>query len=82
MIPRIASLDRMAITKEIRRANLDGSNIEDLITTGLKCPSGIALDLRRPLLDIVPGACPNTVNAPLPVGVRSPGEGIGVDTWR
>ena len=30
---------------KIQRANLDGSNIEDLITTGLDIPSGIALDI-------------------------------------
>jgi len=29
----------------IKRANLDGSSIEDLITTGLGFPSGLALDL-------------------------------------
>jgi subtilisin family serine protease len=29
----------------IRRANLDGSNIEDLVTTGLTCPRSIALEL-------------------------------------
>ncbi len=32
-------------THKIQRANLDGSNIEDLITTGLIYPEGIALDL-------------------------------------
>ncbi len=32
-------------THKIQRANLDGSNIEDLITTGLIYPQGIALDL-------------------------------------
>ena len=31
---------------KIQRANLDGSQIEDLITTGLREPWGIALDLR------------------------------------
>ena len=31
---------------KIQRANLDGSNVEDLITTGLRYPIGIALDLR------------------------------------
>ena len=30
---------------KIQRANLDGSNVEDLITTGLGSPTGIALDL-------------------------------------
>ena len=32
---------------EIQRANLDGSNVEDLITTGLSTPYGIALDVGR-----------------------------------
>ncbi len=32
-------------TDKIQRANLDGSNVEDLITTGLSGPSGIALDV-------------------------------------
>ncbi len=32
-------------THKIQRADLDGSNIEDLITTGLIYPEGIALDL-------------------------------------
>ena len=32
-------------THKIQRANLDGSNIEDLISTGLIYPQGIALDL-------------------------------------
>lgn len=31
--------------KKIQRANLDGSNIEDLVTTGLISPTGIALDV-------------------------------------
>ena len=31
-------------TNKIQRANLDGSQVEDLITTGLNNPSGIALD--------------------------------------
>ena len=30
---------------KIQRANLDGSNIEDLVTQGLRYPSGIALDV-------------------------------------
>ena len=34
-------------THKIQRANLDGSNIEDLITTGLIYPQGIALDLSK-----------------------------------
>ena len=34
-------------TNKIQRANLDGSNVEDLITTGLSAPEGIALDLVR-----------------------------------
>lgn len=32
-------------TSMIRRAKLDGSNIEDLVTTGLESPTAIALDL-------------------------------------
>ena len=32
---------------KIQRANLDGSNVEDLITTGLIVPWGIALDVGR-----------------------------------
>ena len=32
-------------TDKIQRANLDGSNIEDLVTTGLGGPRGIALDV-------------------------------------
>ena len=32
-------------TEKIQRANLDGSNIEDLVTQGLEGPSGIALDV-------------------------------------
>ncbi len=32
-------------TDKIQRANLDGSNIEDLVTQGLDIPSGIALDV-------------------------------------
>ena len=32
-------------TDKIRRANLDGSNVEDLITTGLGHPEDIALDM-------------------------------------
>ncbi len=29
----------------IQRANLDGSNIEDLVTTGLVIPQGVTLDI-------------------------------------
>ena len=32
-------------TDKIRRANLDGSNVEDLVTTGSSSPFGIALDV-------------------------------------
>ena len=35
---------------KIQRANLDGSNIEDLITTGLSYPVGLALDLTRRMM--------------------------------
>ena len=35
------------VTDKIKRANLDGSNVEDLITTGLSAPNGIALDVGR-----------------------------------
>ena len=34
-------------TSKIQRANLNGSQVEDLITTGLLGPKGIALDLAR-----------------------------------
>ena len=34
-------------TAKIQRANLDGSQIEDLVTTGLDSPSGLALDVAR-----------------------------------
>ena len=33
-------------TDTIRRANLDGSNIQDIVTTGLRTPTGIAVDLK------------------------------------
>ena len=36
------------ITAKIQRANLDGSSVEDLVTTGLSGPFGIALDLPSP----------------------------------
>ena len=32
-------------TEKIQRANLDGSNVEDLVTQGLSSPRGIALDV-------------------------------------
>ena len=32
-------------TDKVQRANLDGSNIEDIITTGLRTPTSIAVDL-------------------------------------
>ena len=32
-------------TDKIQRANLDGSNVQDLVTRGLRYPSGIALDV-------------------------------------
>ena len=32
---------------KIQRANLDGSQVEDLVTTGLRSPNGIALDVNR-----------------------------------
>ncbi len=35
------------VTSKIQRANLDGSNVEDLITTGLTTPYDIALDVGR-----------------------------------
>ena len=37
-------------TGKIQRANLDGSNVEDLITTGLGGPRGIALDVERGMM--------------------------------
>jgi len=33
------------VTDKIQRADLDGANVEDVVTTGLDSPSGIALDL-------------------------------------
>ena len=33
------------VTDKIQRANLDGSNVQDLVTQGLRGPSGIALDV-------------------------------------
>ena len=33
-------------TDKIQRANLDGSSVEDLVTTGLSFPYGIALDIQ------------------------------------
>ncbi|MDE0105484.1 MAG: hypothetical protein OXN89_24165 [Bryobacterales bacterium] len=32
--------------RKIQRANLDGSGVEDLVTTGLSAPTGLELDLR------------------------------------
>ncbi|MHC4808035.1 MAG: hypothetical protein ACYTBX_17485, partial [Planctomycetota bacterium] len=32
-------------TSWIQRANLDGTNVENLVTTGLSSPNGIALDV-------------------------------------
>ena len=32
-------------TEKIQRSNLDGSGVEDLVTTGLRSPSGLALDV-------------------------------------
>ena len=43
--PKMYWTDRFA--DKIQRANLDGSNVEDLITTGLSTPWGIALDVGR-----------------------------------
>ena len=34
-------------TDSIQRANLDGSNVRDIVTTGLKTPTDIAVDLTR-----------------------------------
>ena len=34
-------------TDKVQRANLDGSNIEDLVTEGLRTPTSIALDLEN-----------------------------------
>ena len=34
-----------SVTDKIQRANLDGSNVEDLVTEGLSDPDGIALDV-------------------------------------
>jgi len=33
------------LTGKIRRCNLDGSDVEDLVTSGVASPAGVALDL-------------------------------------
>ena len=40
-------------TEKIQRANLDGSNVEDLVTTGVVRPAGIALDVAGGKCDLV-----------------------------
>ncbi|MCL4708612.1 T9SS type A sorting domain-containing protein, partial [bacterium] len=37
------------LTNKIKRANLDGSSLEDLVTAGVDFPSGIALDVPKPI---------------------------------
>ena len=34
-------------TDKIQRANLDGSNVRDIVTTGLRTPNGVATDLKH-----------------------------------
>ncbi len=45
--PKMYWTDQGRPTPKIQRANFDGSNVEDLITTGLVGPLGIALDVGR-----------------------------------
>ena len=40
-------VDATRLGPKIQRANLDGSQVEDFISTGLGAPSGLALDLAR-----------------------------------
>ena len=53
-----------ADTDKVQRANLDGSNIEDLVTTGLRTPTGIALGIPQyvPSRPPGPGATAADVN--------------------
>jgi low density lipoprotein receptor-related protein 5/6 len=45
----------------VRRSNLDGTNVEDLITTGLSHPNGIALDLDNGKIYGTQGGVPGKV---------------------
>jgi hypothetical protein len=50
---------------KIKRANLDGSDVEDLVTGVLRSPRGIALQLDTSIqvsIDIKPGEFPNSIN--------------------
>jgi hypothetical protein len=51
---------------KIRRANLDGTNVEDIVTTGLDYPWGVALlppsESLAVTIDIKPGSYPNSIN--------------------
>ena len=77
-------------TGKIQRANFDGSNVEDLITTGLVWPRGIALDVGRGKMYWMDGFTDKIQRANLDgsnvedlitTGLRSPG-GIALDVGR
>ena len=57
-------------TDKIQRANLDGSNIEDIVTTGLQTPTGIALGIPQ----VVPPRPPGPGLDPGPVDVNGDGQ--------
>jgi hypothetical protein len=57
--------DRMLGLSKIHRADLDGSNVEDLVTGVLRSPLGIALQLDTSIqvaIDIKPRKFPNYIN--------------------
>ena len=74
-------------TRKIQRANLDGTNIQDLVTTGLEGPESIALDLTAKKMYWTDTAADkiqranldgtNVEDIPIP-GVHEP-EGIALD---
>ena len=45
MCPAARCTGRIVLGEKIQRSNLDGSGVEDLVTTGLGAPFGIALDV-------------------------------------
>lgn len=69
-------------TSKIQRADLDGGNIEDLITTGVPYPASIALDLSDippPVsIDIVADPNPAQIGNPLEIllDLNNPGNGF------
>ena len=63
-------IGRISRTAKIQRANLDGSNVEDLVTQGLRRPGGIALGVLPSV-----GAPPDT---PAPVTRKEDVNGDGV----